>query len=206
MSYFPDDYLLIIDESHISVPQVGAMFKGDRSRKDKLIEYGFRLPCARDNRPLTFEEFEARMGQTIYVSATPSKYELAQSEGLVVEQVVRPTGLIDPEVEVRPASDQVDDLLGEVRIRAERGERVLVTTLTKRMAEDLTSYFTDLNVRVRYMHSDVETLERIEVDDYGWCDSCGVEIGIRRLEARPTATLCIDCKTLDEIKERSYGG
>jgi len=163
MSYFPDDYLLIIDESHISVPQVGAMFKGDRSRKDKLIEYGFRLPCARDNRPLTFEEFEARMGQTIYVSATPSKYELAQSEGLVVEQVVRPTGLIDPEVEVRPASDQVDDLLGEVRIRAERGERVLVTTLTKRMAEDLTSYFTDLNVRVRYMHSDVETLERIEL-------------------------------------------
>ena len=163
MNYFPDDYLLIIDESHISVPQVGAMFKGDRSRKDKLIEYGFRLPCARDNRPLTFEEFEDRMGQTIYVSATPAKYELEQSEGLVVEQVVRPTGLVDPEVEVRPASDQVDDLLGAVRARAERGERVLVTTLTKRMAEDLTSYFTDLNVRVRYMHSDVETLERIEL-------------------------------------------
>lgn len=163
MSYFPDDYLLIIDESHISVPQVGAMFKGDRSRKDKLIEYGFRLPCARDNRPLTFEEFEARMGQTIYVSATPSKYELEQAGGLVVEQVVRPTGLVDPVVEVRPATDQVDNLLGEVRIRAERGERVLVTTLTKRMAEDLTSYFTDLGVRVRYMHSDVETLERIEL-------------------------------------------
>jgi excinuclease ABC subunit B len=163
MNYFADDYLLIIDESHISVPQVGAMFKGDRSRKDKLVEYGFRLPCARDNRPLTFEEFEARMGQTIFVSATPGKYELEQVEGRVVEQVVRPTGLVDPEVEVRPASDQVDDLLGEVRDRAERGERVLVTTLTKRMAEDLTSYFTDLNVRVRYMHSDVETLERIEL-------------------------------------------
>ena len=163
MSYFPDDYLMIIDESHISVPQVGAMFKGDRSRKDKLIEYGFRLPCARDNRPLMFDEFEDRMGQTIYVSATPGKYELQKTEGVTVEQVVRPTGLIDPDVEVRPASNQVDDLLGEVRIRAERGERVLVTTLTKRMAEDLTSYFSDLNVRVRYMHSDVETLERIEL-------------------------------------------
>lgn len=163
MNYFPDDYLLIIDESHISVPQVGAMYKGDRSRKDKLVEYGFRLPCARDNRPLKFDEFEDRMGQTIYVSATPSKYELEQSEGLIVEQVVRPTGLVDPEVEVRPATDQVDDLLGEVRIRAERGERVLVTTLTKRMAEDLTSYFSDLNVRVRYMHSDVDTLQRIEL-------------------------------------------
>ncbi len=163
MSYFPDDYLLIIDESHISVPQVGAMFKGDRSRKDKLVDYGFRLPCARDNRPLMFDEFEDRMGQTIYVSATPGKYELEKTEGVIIEQVVRPTGLIDPEVEVRPATNQVDDLLGEVRIRAERGERVLVTTLTKRMAEDLTSYFNDLNVRVRYMHSDVETLERIEL-------------------------------------------
>ena len=163
MNYFPDDYLMIIDESHISVPQVGAMFKGDRSRKDKLIEYGFRLPCARDNRPLTFPEFEGRVGQAIYVSATPGKYELEQAEGLIIEQVVRPTGLVDPEVEVRPASNQVDDLLDEVRLRAERGERVLVTTLTKRMAEDLTSYFADLNVRVRYMHSDVETLERIEL-------------------------------------------
>lgn len=163
MSYFPDDYLLIIDESHISVPQVGAMFKGDRSRKDKLIDYGFRLPCARDNRPLMFDEFEDRMGQTIYVSATPGKYEMEKTEGEFVEQVVRPTGLVDPDVEVRPAANQVDDLLGEVRIRAERGERVLVTTLTKRMAEDLTSYFNDLNVRVRYMHSDVDTLERIEL-------------------------------------------
>ncbi|MBX3176650.1 MAG: excinuclease ABC subunit UvrB [Candidatus Hydrogenedentes bacterium] len=163
MNYFPDDYLLIIDESHISVPQVGAMFKGDRSRKDKLIEYGFRLPCARDNRPLTFEEFEDRMGQTIFVSATPAKYELEQAGGVIVEQVVRPTGLVDPAVEVRPAAGQVDDLLEEVRARAERGERVLVTTLTKRMAEDLTTYFSELNVRVRYMHSDVETLERIEL-------------------------------------------
>ena len=163
MNYFPDDYLLIIDESHISVPQVGAMFKGDRSRKDKLIEYGFRLPCARDNRPLTFEEFEDRMGQTIFVSATPAKYELEQAGGVIAEQAVRPTGLVDPAVEVRPAAGQVDDLLEEVRARAERGERVLVTTLTKRMAEDLTTYFSELNVRVRYMHSDVETLERIEL-------------------------------------------
>jgi excinuclease ABC subunit B len=134
------------------------MFKGDRSRKDKLVEFGFRLPCARDNRPLTFEEFEERIHQTIYVSATPSNYELRESEGLVVEQVVRPTGLVDPVVEVRPAADQVDNLLDEVRLRAERGERVLVTTLTKRMAEDLTSYYRDLNVRVRYIHSDVDTL------------------------------------------------
>jgi excinuclease ABC subunit B len=163
MSYFPDDYLLIVDESHISIPQVGAMYKGDRARKDKLIEYGFRLPCARDNRPLKFAEFEKRSGQVVFVSATPAKYELEKSEGLVVEQVVRPTGLIDPEVEVRPADNQVDDLLDEVRTRANRGERVLVTTLTKRMAEDLTDYFSDLGVRVRYMHADTETLERIEL-------------------------------------------
>ncbi|MCF6285243.1 MAG: excinuclease ABC subunit UvrB, partial [Candidatus Hydrogenedentes bacterium] len=163
MSYFPEDYLLIIDESHISVPQVGAMYKGDRSRKDKLVEYGFRLPCARDNRPLMFDEFEERMGHTLYISATPSTYELEKSEGLIVEQVVRPTGLVDPPVEVRPATDQVDDLLGEVRTRAERGERVLITTLTKRMAEDLTTYYASLNVRVRYMHSDIDTLQRIEL-------------------------------------------
>ena len=163
LDYFPKDYLLIIDESHISVPQVGAMFKGDRSRKDKLVEYGFRLPCARDNRPLTFEEFEGRVGRTIYVSATPSKYELEKSEGLIVEQVIRPTGLIDPTVIVRPAENQIDDLLEEVRERAKKGERVLITTLTKRMAEDLTDYYRDLGVRVRYMHSDTETLERIEI-------------------------------------------
>jgi excinuclease ABC subunit B len=163
ISYFPDDYLLVVDESHIAVPQVGAMFKGDRSRKDKLVEYGFRLPCARDNRPLTFEEWEERVNQVVFVSATPAEYELKQSDGLIVEQVVRPTGLVDPEVEIRPAANQVDDLLDEVRKRAERGERVLVTTLTKRMAEDLTDYYKDLGVRVRYMHSDVETLERIEL-------------------------------------------
>jgi len=163
ISFFPDDFLMFVDESHMSIPQVGAMFKGDRSRKDKLVEYGFRLPCARDNRPLTFEEFEERLGQTIYVSATPAKYELAKSEGMVVEQVVRPTGLVDPEVEVRPATNQVDDLLEEVRDRAAKGERVLVTTLTKRMAEDLTDYYRDLGVRVRYMHADTDTLERIEL-------------------------------------------
>jgi excinuclease ABC subunit B len=163
ISYFPDDYLLVIDESHMSIPQVSAMFKGDRSRKDQLVEHGFRLPCARDNRPLTFEEFEQRANQVIYVSATPADYELRKSEGVIVEQVVRPTGLVDPEIEVRPAANQVDDLLDEVRQRAARGERVLVTTLTKRMAEDLTDYYRDLGVRVRYMHSDVETLERIEL-------------------------------------------
>ncbi len=163
INYFPDDFLLVIDESHMSVPQIGAMYRGDRSRKDKLIEYGFRLPCARDNRPLTFEEFNERIHQVIYVSATPAEYELRQSEGVIVEQVVRPTGLVDPEVEVRPAANQVDDLLDEIRTRAARGERALVTTLTKRMAEDLTDYYRDLGVRVRYMHSDVETLERIEL-------------------------------------------
>jgi excinuclease ABC subunit B len=163
LDYFPDDFICVIDESHIAVPQVGAMYKGDRARKDMLVEYGFRLPCARDNRPLTFEEWKNRIGQCIYVSATPSKYELEQSQGLVVEQVVRPTGLIDPEVEVRRADNQVDDLLEEIRKRVEKGERVLVTTLTKRMAEDLTEYYTDVGTRVRYMHSDVETLERIEL-------------------------------------------
>jgi len=163
LSYFPEDFLLVIDESHMSIPQVSAMFKGDRSRKDQLVEYGFRLPCARDNRPLTFTEFEERINQVIFVSATPANYELKKSEGVIVEQVVRPTGLVDPEIEVRPAATQVDDLLDEVRKRAAKGERVLITTLTKRMAEDLTDYYRDLGVRVKYMHSDVETLERIEL-------------------------------------------
>jgi excinuclease ABC subunit B len=163
LDYFPDDALIMVDESHITVPQIGAMYRGDRARKDKLVDFGFRLPCARDNRPLTFDEFEARAHQLIYVSATPGPYELEKSEGLVVDQVVRPTGLIDPEVEIKPATSQVDDLLEECRACAERGQRVLVTTLTKRMAEDLTEYYRDLNVRVRYMHSDVETLERIEL-------------------------------------------
>ncbi|MFP6583728.1 MAG: excinuclease ABC subunit UvrB, partial [Candidatus Hydrogenedentota bacterium] len=163
MSFFPDDYLVVIDESHIAVPQVGAMYKGDRSRKDKLVEYGFRLPCARDNRPLTFAEWEGRKNQVIYVSATPADYELEKSDGLIVEQVVRPTGLVDPPIEIRSADTQVDDLLEEIRAHVARGERILVTTLTKRMAEDLTDYYRDVGVRIKYMHSDTETLERIEL-------------------------------------------
>ncbi len=160
IDYFPDDFLLVIDESHQTVPQIGAMYRGDRSRKETLVEFGFRLPSALDNRPLRFEEFEALVGQGIYVSATPSGYELEKAQGVVVEQIIRPTGLTDPEVEVRPVGTQVDDLLGEVRKRAEAGERVLVTTLTKRMSEDLTEYFTDVGVRCRYLHSDIDTLER----------------------------------------------
>ncbi len=160
--YLPDNALLVIDESHVTVPQIGAMYKGDRSRKENLVNYGFRLPSALDNRPLRFDEFERISPQTIYVSATPAKYELERS-GAVVEQVVRPTGLIDPEVEIRPATTQVDDLLSEINKRAEQGERVLVTTLTKRMAEDLTEYLTENGARVRYMHSDIDTVERMEI-------------------------------------------
>ena len=163
LSYFPNDFLLVIDESHVTVPQIGGMYRGDRSRKETLVEYGFRLPSALDNRPLNFAEFEACSDQVIYVSATPAKYELEKSRRAVVEQLIRPTGLMDPEVIVRPARSQVDDLLEEIRKRAERKERVLVTTLTKRMAEDLTDYYQDLNVKVRYLHSDIETLERVEI-------------------------------------------
>mgnify|MGYP006279656683 CR=1 FL=1 len=162
LDYLPDDALMVIDESHVTVPQIGAMYKGDRSRKENLVQYGFRLPSALDNRPLKFEEFERLCPQTVYVSATPAKYELERS-GEVVEQVVRPTGLVDPEVEVRPAETQVDDLLSEVGRRAEAGERVLVTTLTKRMAEDLTEYLEEHGARVRYMHSDIDTVERMEI-------------------------------------------
>ena len=161
--YLPDDTLVVIDESHQSVPQIRAMYTGDRSRKQNLVDYGFRLPSALDNRPLKFEEWEQRAGQIIYVSATPGPYELTKSGGEFVEQIIRPTGLLDPEVEVRPVRGQIDDLLHEVRERAERGERVLVTTLTKKMAEDLTDYYGDLGVRVRYMHSEIETLERIKI-------------------------------------------
>jgi excinuclease ABC subunit B len=160
IDYFPKNFLLVIDESHQTVPQIGAMYRGDRSRKETLVEYGFRLPSALDNRPLKFDEFEALVKGGIYVSATPAEYELQKAQGVVVEQIIRPTGLTDPEVEVRPVGSQVDDLLGEVRKRAEAGERVLVTTLTKRMAEDLTEYFTDVGVRCRYLHSDIDTLER----------------------------------------------
>ena len=163
LSYFPNQFLLFIDESHVTVPQIGGMYRGDRSRKETLVEYGFRLPSALDNRPLNFSEFEACLDQAVYVSATPARYELDKSRGAVVEQLIRPTGLTDPEVIVRPARNQVDDLLEEIRKRAERKERVLVTTLTKRMAEDLTDYYQDLNVKVRYLHSDIETLERVEI-------------------------------------------
>ncbi|MEO2280108.1 excinuclease ABC subunit UvrB [Pseudoalteromonas pernae] len=163
LDYLPDDALMIIDESHVTVSQIGAMYKGDRSRKENLVEYGFRLPSAMDNRPLKFEEFESIMPQTIYVSATPGDYELNKSAGEVAEQVIRPTGLIDPEIEVRPVSTQVDDLLSEIYKRVEINERVLVTTLTKRMAEDLTDYLGDHDVRVRYLHSDIDTVERMEI-------------------------------------------
>jgi excinuclease ABC subunit B len=161
IDYFPDDFLLVVDESHQSIPQIGAMYRGDRSRKETLVEYGFRLPSALDNRPLKFDEWEKLVNQAIYVSATPAEYELQKSEGVVVEQIIRPTGLTDPEVEVRPVASQVDDLLEEIRKRVERGERALVTTLTKRMAEDLTEYYADLGIKVRYLHSDIETLERL---------------------------------------------
>jgi excinuclease ABC subunit B len=163
LDYLPRDTLMVIDESHQSVPQVRGMFEGDQSRKRTLVEYGFRLPSALDNRPLNFAEFEARIGQTIYVSATPGPYELTKASGEVVEQIIRPTGLMDPQIEVQPVKGQIDHLLEECRQRAERHERVLVTTLTKRMAEDLTEYFTEVGVRVRYLHSDIETLERIKI-------------------------------------------
>ncbi len=163
IDYFPDDTLLIVDESHVAVPQVRAMYKGDRSRKQTLVEHGFRLPSALDNRPLTFEEFDARRGQAIYVSATPAGYELGLADGEVVDQVVRPTGLLDPEPDVRPVDGQVDDLLGEIRAAVRRNERVLVTTLTKQMAEDLTDYYREVGVKVEYLHADVVTLERIRI-------------------------------------------
>jgi excinuclease ABC subunit B len=163
ISYFPQDFLMVLDESHQTVPQIGSMYKGDRARKDTLVEYGFRLPSAVDNRPLKFDEFENHVKQAIYVSATPGDYELEKSQGVVIEQVIRPTGLTEPQVEVRPVSGQVDDLLGEIRDRVKKNERVLCTTLTKRMAEDLTDYYRELGVRIRYLHSDVETLDRIDI-------------------------------------------
>ena len=163
LDYFPKDFVTFIDESHVTLPQVRAMYGGDHSRKSVLVDYGFRLPAAADNRPLTFDEFEGLTGQRVYVSATPSDYELTKSEGLVVEQVVRPTGLLDPPVEVRPIAHQVDDLVEEIRVRAERDERVLVTTLTKRMAEELDNYLSGIGIRCRYIHSDVDTAERVEI-------------------------------------------
>ena len=163
LDYFPRDFLLFIDESHATIPQVHGMWHGDRSRKQTLVDYGFRLPSAMDNRPLKFDEFENRVHQVVYVSATPGPYELTRSAGVVIEQVIRPTGLVDPEVEIRPVKGQIDDLLAEVRDRAKRNERVLVTTLTKRMAEDLAGYYTEVGVRCRYMHSEIETLERVKL-------------------------------------------
>jgi len=163
LDYFPEDFLLVLDESHVTVPQIGAMYEGDMSRKRTLVDHGFRLPSAMDNRPLRWEEFLDRVGQTIYLSATPGPYELTRVEGDVVEQVIRPTGLVDPEIVVKPTTGQIDDLMGEIRVRAERGERVLVTTLTKRMSEDLTDYLLEHGVRVRYLHSEVDTLRRVEL-------------------------------------------
>src|SRR6202163_2673903 len=163
LDYFPRDYLMFIDESHQTVPQLHGMYHGDRSRKETLVEYGFRLPSALDNRPLTFEEFEQRMNQIIYVSATPGPYELTKSAGVVIEQIIRPTGLVDPPVEIRPVKGQIDDLLHEIRDRVSKGERVLVTTLTKRMSEDLAEYYAEVGVRCRYMHSEIETLERVKI-------------------------------------------
>ena len=163
IDYFPDDFLMVIDESHVTVSQVHAMYGGDRSRKENLVEYGFRLPAAMDNRPLKFEEFEALQNQVIYVSATPADYELQQTQGVYVEQVIRPTGLLDPEIEVRPSQNQIDDLVEEIQLRTEKDERILVTTLTKRMAEELTKYLTRIGIRCRYIHSDVDTLERVEI-------------------------------------------
>ncbi|MGB0891212.1 MAG: excinuclease ABC subunit UvrB [Flavobacteriaceae bacterium] len=163
LDYFPDDYLMVIDESHVTIPQTHAMYGGDRSRKENLVEYGFRLPAAMDNRPLKFEEFETLQNQVVYVSATPADYELQKTEGLFVEQVIRPTGLLDPEIEVRPSINQIDDLIEEIQIRVEKDERTLVTTLTKRMAEELTKYLTRVSIRCRYIHSDVDTLERVEI-------------------------------------------
>jgi excinuclease ABC subunit B len=161
--YFPEDYLLVIDESHATIPQIRAMFKGDRMRKENLVNFGFRLPSALDNRPMKFEEFETFMKKVIFISATPSDFELEKSDGVYVEQVIRPTGLLDPQIEVRPIKGQIDDLIGEIRDRVEKKERVLVTTLTKKMAEDLADYFDKLNIKVRYIHSDIDSLERVEI-------------------------------------------
>ena len=181
LDYFSEDFLVIVDESHVTLPQVKAMYGGDRSRKENLVEYGFRLPAAMDNRPLMFAEFEQLQNQTIYVSATPADYELQRSEGVVVEQLIRPTGLLDPIIEVRPIENQVDDLIEEIRLRSERNERVLVTTLTKRMAEELSKYFTRYGIRCRYIHSDVDTMERIEIMDALRAGLFDVLIGVNLL-------------------------
>lgn len=181
LDYFPDDYLLVIDESHVTIPQIRAMYGGDRARKENLVEYGFRLPAAKDNRPLKFEEFEAIAGTTIYVSATPADYELTKSEGVIIEQLIRPTGLLDPPISVRPTENQIDDLIEEIRLRADKQERVLVTTLTKRMAEELSKYFDRIGIRNRYIHSEVETFDRIQILEDLRAGSFDVLIGVNLL-------------------------
>ena len=181
LDYFPDDYIMFVDESHIGIPQIRGMYRGDRSRKETLVNYGFRLPSALDNRPLNFEEFTQRIHQIVYVSATPADYELQKGGDALVEQIVRPTGLLDPQIEVRPAIHQVDDLYDEVLHRVRKNERVLVTTLTKRMAEDLTEYYSELGIRVRYLHSDISTLERMEIIRELRMGSFDVLVGINLL-------------------------
>ena len=192
LDFFPKDFLIVIDESHVSVPQINAMYGGDRARKKNLVEYGFRLPAAMDNRPLKFEEFQELAKQVIYVSATPADYELQQSEGIVVEQVIRPTGLLDPVIEVRPSLNQVDDLMEEIQQRIERDERTLVTTLTKRMAEELTAYLIKHDIRTNYIHSDVDTLERVQIMDDLRAGMYDVLVGVNLLReglARPTRSI-----------------
>ncbi|MCT4647468.1 MAG: excinuclease ABC subunit UvrB [Carboxylicivirga sp.] len=181
LDYFPDDFLIVIDESHVTIPQIRAMYGGDKSRKQNLVEYGFRLPAAMDNRPLKFEEFESLVNQIIYVSATPADYELEKSEGIVVEQLIRPTGLLDPEIDVRPSQNQIDDLINEINDRIEKSERVLVTTLTKRMAEELTKYLTRLSIKCEYIHSDVDTLERVKIMENLRLGTFDVLIGVNLL-------------------------
>jgi len=181
LDYFPEDYLTVIDESHVTLPQIRAMYGGDRSRKENLVEYGFRLPAAIDNRPLKFEEFEDITNQLMYVSATPADYEIEKCEGVIVEQVIRPTGLLDPEIEVRPSLNQIDDLMEEIHLRTEKKQRVLVTTLTKRMAEELTKYLTRFEIKCRYIHSDVDTLDRVEIMDQLRDGTFDVLIGINLL-------------------------
>jgi excinuclease ABC subunit B len=201
IDYFPDDFLMVIDESHQTVPQVRGMWGGDRSRKQTLVDYGFRLPSALDNRPLSFEEFESKLGQVIFVSATPGPYELEKTGGLVVEQVIRPTGLLDPQVEVRPVKGQVDDLIGVIRERIGRGERVMVTTLTKRMAEDLTRYLMELNIKVNYLHSDVDTLERVAIIRDFRLGVYDVLVGINLLREGLDIPECSCVAILDADKE-----
>jgi excinuclease ABC subunit B len=181
LDYFPDDFITVIDESHVSVPQIRAMYGGDHSRKQTLVEYGFRLPSALDNRPMRMEEFEALTGQTIYVSATPADYELEKSEGIFVDQIIRPTGLLDPPIEIRPSLNQIDDLMGEIRARSKQGERTLVTTITKRMAEELSSYLTRYGIKCSYIHSDIETLDRIDIMDSLRSGSIDVLVGVNLL-------------------------